>query len=43
MDISLHWTDFVALIGYFVVVIGIGVWVQQLFIRFSSEFKTIFS
>ena len=28
MDLNLDWSDFVALIGYFTVVIGIGVWVK---------------
>jgi hypothetical protein len=28
MEVQLNWADFVALVGYFLVVIGIGVWVS---------------
>lgn len=30
VDSFLHWGDFVALVGYFAVVIGIGIWVYIL-------------
>jgi len=33
MSSYLHWSDYVAVLGYFGVVIGIGIWVYKLFLK----------
>ena len=45
MGVSLTLADYVALIGYFVVVIGIGIWVIDLdsYFRFYKNYKCNFS
>ena len=38
----LQWGDYVALVGYFIVVIGIGIWVGQIFSFFLCKEKCFY-